>query len=155
MIRGVRLAHVNLIARDWRSLARFYQGVFGYEPVPPERDLHGADFDAGTGLSSARARGIHLRLPTDSSDGPTLEIFEYSEVFPRPSPQVNSLGYGHFAFSVASVPDALANVLASGGTAVGQIVTIAISVETTVTWCYVRDPEGNIVELQSRSSIRS
>ena len=31
MIRGVRYVHTNLIARDWRSLARFYQELFGWE----------------------------------------------------------------------------------------------------------------------------
>ena len=36
-----RYVHTNLIARDWRVLARFYQEVLGCVPVPPERDLSG------------------------------------------------------------------------------------------------------------------
>jgi predicted enzyme related to lactoylglutathione lyase len=27
--------HVNLVARDWRALAAFYQRVFDCVPVPP------------------------------------------------------------------------------------------------------------------------
>ena len=38
MITGARYVHTNLIARDWRELARFYVEVFGCELVPPERD---------------------------------------------------------------------------------------------------------------------
>src|SRR5678815_5648625 len=34
VIRGVRYVHTNLIARDWRALARFYEDVFGCVPVP-------------------------------------------------------------------------------------------------------------------------
>ena len=29
MIEGVRYAHPNLVAHDWRTLAAFYQAVFG------------------------------------------------------------------------------------------------------------------------------
>jgi len=31
--------HTNIVANDWRSLAKFYEDVFGCEFVPPERDL--------------------------------------------------------------------------------------------------------------------
>ena len=49
MTINARYVHTNLIARDWRALARFYQDVLGCMPVPPERDLSGPDIDAGTG----------------------------------------------------------------------------------------------------------
>jgi len=70
VIRGARYVHTNLIARDWRLLARFYQDVFGCEPVPPERDLAGQEMEAGTGVPGARVRGLHLRLPGRGVDGP-------------------------------------------------------------------------------------
>jgi hypothetical protein len=40
-----RYGHTNLIAREWRGLARFYEEVFGCAPVPPERDYSGAAAD--------------------------------------------------------------------------------------------------------------
>ena len=73
-----RYVHTNLIAEDWRSLARFYQEVFGCVPVPPERDFQGEKLDAGTGLSGAHMRGVHLRLPGYGETGPTLEILNYA-----------------------------------------------------------------------------
>jgi len=32
---------------------------------------------------------------------------------------------------------------------VGEVVTLTTSAGTQVTWCYVTDPEGNIIELQA------
>ena len=63
MIAGARYGHTNLIAKDWRALARFYEDLFGCTPVPPERDFAGPDLDRGTAIPGARLRGVHLRLP--------------------------------------------------------------------------------------------
>lgn len=56
-------AHINLIAKDWKKLAYFYETVFGCIPVPPIRDLSGEWLDRATGIKNAHIRGIHLRLP--------------------------------------------------------------------------------------------
>ena len=126
MVSGARYVHTNLIARDWQRLARFYQDVFGCMPVPPERNLSGAEMEAGTGVPAARLRGMHMRLPH------------------RP-------GFAHIAFAVDSVAAAREQVLPQGGSPVGDVVTVAVAPTARVTWCYVRDPEGNIVELQAWS----
>jgi predicted enzyme related to lactoylglutathione lyase len=151
MIGSARYVHTNLIARDWRSLARFYQDVFGCVPVPPERDYSGAELEAGSGMRGARLQGAHLRLPGHGLDGPTLELFHYSELADEVERAVNRPGFGHIAFSVASVRDAHDEVLARGGSALGEIVTLTTATGARVTWCYVRDPEGNVIELQSWS----
>lgn len=151
MIANARYVHTNLIARDWRSLARFYQDVFGCVPVPPERDYSGPELEAGTGIPGARVQGVHLRLPGHGSDGPTLEVFQYSALAAEVQPAVNRPGFAHIAFSVASVHDARAAVISRGGSPVGDVVTLATATGATVTWCYVSDPEGNVVELQSWS----
>lgn len=39
MVSSAKYMHTNLIAEDWRTLADFYQHVFGCVPVPPERDF--------------------------------------------------------------------------------------------------------------------
>ena len=41
------------------------------------------------------------------------------------------------------------SVLAAGGGAVGEIVILQTATSAKVTFCYVTDPEGNILELQS------
>jgi predicted enzyme related to lactoylglutathione lyase len=141
--------HVNLIARDWKALAKFYESVFGVVKIPPERDFQRKDLDAGTGLSNARLRGAHYLLPGHKNNGPTLEIFSYDQLEPRLPAVANRPGFGHIAFEVEDVPAARKEVLAAGGKPVGQIVTLTTATGARVTWCYVTDPEGNMIELQS------
>lgn len=150
MIAGSKYGHTNLIARDWRSLASFYQNHFGCVPVPPERDFKGDALERGTGIRGAELRGVHLRLPGHGADGPTLEIFNYNILEERPGVAVNRPGFGHIAFVVDDVAAARETVLAAGGQPVGEIVTLTNAAGMKLTWVYVTDPEGNVLELQSR-----
>ena len=145
-----RYVHTNLIARDWRKLAEFYVQVFGCARVGPERDLKGKEIEAGTSLSGAEIRGAHLRLPGHGADGPTLEVFEYGREERRAKTAVNRPGFQHIAFSVEDVHRAREQVLAAGGGALGEVVTVRLGDDSRLTWTYVTDPEGNVIELQSR-----
>jgi predicted enzyme related to lactoylglutathione lyase len=149
-----RFGHVNVIARDWRALAAFYVDLFGCVLVPPERDYSGPDLERGTAVPGAALRGAHLRLPGHGPDGPTLEIYQFGSMPDGLPPLVNRPGFGHIAFAVPSVAEARAAVLAAGGGVVGDIVTLATADGRFVTWTYLTDPEGNILELQSWSDVR-
>lgn len=95
-----RFGHVNLIARDWRALAAFYQRVLGCPPVPPERDLRGEALSAATGVANAALRGIHPRLPGAGPVGPTLQAFEDDPSLAHPSTAANRPRFAHVAFVV-------------------------------------------------------
>jgi len=144
-----RYVHTNLIARDWERLAAFYRNVFGCQPVPPERHYRGLDLERGTGVQGSELHGIHLRLPGYDKDGPTLEIYTYTILQEWSLPTVNRPGLAHIAFSVDDVREARKAILIEGGGSVGDVVTLQIATGAKVTWCYMRDPEGNIIELQS------
>jgi len=149
MIEGIRYVHINLIAQDWRALAHFYESVLGCTVVPPIRDFPAHAVEAGTGVPGASLSGVHLRLPGHGDEGPTIEIFTYSH---QPAPlaiAANRPGFAHIAFAVSAVPQACAEVIAAGGKPVGEIVTVTTAAGTQITWCYVTDPEGNIIELQA------
>jgi hypothetical protein len=88
-----KYAHTNLIARDWRALAAFYERVFGCTPVPPERDLSGEALERGSGVAGASLQGVHLRLPGCGADGPTLEILLITSS-PSGSRRANRPGFG-------------------------------------------------------------
>jgi catechol 2,3-dioxygenase-like lactoylglutathione lyase family enzyme len=141
--------HTNIVARDWRRLARFYCDVLGCALVPPERDLSGDWLSKGTGVHNARFAGAHLRLPGHGDNGPTLEIYEYSKNEPRSATAANREGIMHLAFEVASVEEATSQVLKHGGSKVGEVVSAPVSGVGLLTFVYVADPEGNIIELQS------
>ncbi len=143
-----RFVHTNLVAKDWEALALFYQRVFGCVKVPPERHFRGTDLERGTGVKGAKLDGIHLRLPGNGASGPTLEIFTYGTLRKRPPAAVDRPGYGHIGFEVDDVGAARDDVIRAGGAAVGEIVVLPVA-HAKVTWCYVADPEGNIIELQS------
>ena len=55
----------------------------------------------------------------------------------------------HIAFEVESVPAMREQVLARGGSEVGEVVTLTTPDGRRVEWCYVADPEGNVIELQT------
>lgn len=153
-IPGARYGHTNLVARDWRRLARFYTDLFGCTLVPPERDYRGADLDRAAALTGAHLTGAHLRLPGHGDNGPTLEIYSYDDLADGGTASANRAGWGHIAFAVDEVETARAAVLAEGGAGVGETVTLQTADGRLVTWCYLTDPEGNIIELQSWSAAR-
>jgi catechol 2,3-dioxygenase-like lactoylglutathione lyase family enzyme len=151
--RGARFGHVNVIARDWRRLADFYTTLFGCELVPPERDYGGEVLERGTAVPGATLRGAHLRLPGHGETGPTIEIYTYgTNAPPGAASAANREGWGHVAFAVDDVEQARDAVVAAGGTQHGEVVTTHTADGRAVTWCYLADPEGNLVEVQSWST---
>ncbi|MDI6807559.1 MAG: VOC family protein [Candidatus Eisenbacteria bacterium] len=147
----VKYVHTNLTGCDWRRLVSFYCDVFGCVSKPPERDLSGDWLDLLTSLEGARVTGVHLRLPGFGDDGPTLEIFSYDQMLEGRIPATNEPGFGHLAFSVCDVDEALRAVLAHGGSAVGEVTTTRVPGVGVLHVVYARDPEGNIIELQNWS----
>ena len=143
-----KFVHVNIIAKDWKKLARFYEKVFNCVPVPPERDLSGEWIEKGTGITGAEIKGIHLKLPGYNDSGPTLEIFQYNKNKERHGSIINREGFAHIAFRVDSIEEIRDAVLQEGGKLIGKIVTVEVKGAGNVTFLYLTDPEGNIIELQ-------
>lgn len=145
-----KYVHTNLVARDWRRLADFYENVFGCVPVYPERDYQGEWLKQVTALEEdITIRGIHLRLPGHGEAGPTLEIFEYDKQPDCPPHAVNQRGFAHIAFHVDNVQSARKVVLDAGGADLGKVHSMEVPDAGAITLVYMTDPEGNIIELQS------
>jgi lactoylglutathione lyase len=143
MKNTAKYVHTNLVAADWRELAKFYIKVFGCKRKPPERKLKGGWLDSLTSIRNARIEGIHLALPGYGKDGPTLEVFQYSKQKRRKAPSVSHPGFGHIAFAVKDVKAALAQVKRHGGSAVGSLISTTIRGVGPIEVVYARDPEGN------------
>lgn len=141
--------HINIIAQDWQKLAAFYEHVFGCVRIPPERHLSGKWLEKGTGVPNAQFSGVHLRLCDYENDSLILEIFQYAENKSKLPPAANREGFCHIAFEVDDVELATEEVLKNGGQSIGKPVSADIPDIGKLTFVYLADPEGNIIELQA------
>jgi catechol 2,3-dioxygenase-like lactoylglutathione lyase family enzyme len=145
----MRYAHTNIAAKDWKKISQFYIDVFGCMVKPPERRLSGEWLDKATGLSDAQLEGVHLLLPGHGKNGPTLEIFTYAEMHDAAPIMANHQGFTHIAFEVESVGETYEKALNHGAEKLGEIVEKNVPGVGVLQFVYFRDPEGNIVEIQS------
>ncbi len=145
---AIEYAHTNIVAHDWERLVEFYCQVFGCKQIGPMRDLGGEGIAQASGVKEAHLFGVHLLLPGAGDNGPTLEIYSYSEVVDASAPSANRQGFGHIAFRVDDVDSVLEMVIKHGGSKLGSPTISAVPNAGNVCWVYARDPEGNIVELQ-------
>lgn len=144
-----RYVHTNIIANDPDKLIAFYKEVFHCKSIGEERDLKGQWLDRLTGLHNVHITGEHLLLPGYGEDHPTLEIFSYDAVRESVIGEVNRPGIAHIAFEVDDVETTLKLMIRAGGSQVGELVTADYPNDTEAVFVYARDPEGNIIELQS------
>ena len=148
MNKGIKYVHTNIVAEDWRTLARFYIDVFGCSIKPPERDLSGEWLDSLTGIENVQIRGVHLNLP-GCPGGPTLEIFSYMpELKDSADKRINRTGLGHTAFHADDFESLVNSLLEHKGSLLGEIVTKKYENAGTLKVAYCRDPEGNFIEIQ-------
>jgi catechol 2,3-dioxygenase-like lactoylglutathione lyase family enzyme len=145
----MRFSHTNIAARDWKKLSKFYINVFECKIKPPQRNLSGKWLDKGTGLTNAKLKGVHLYLPGHGENPPTLEIFSYEEMHDMPDIMANYTGITHIAFEVEDVDLTMKKALENGAITLGEIAEREIENIGILKFVYLRDPEGNIVEIQS------
>ena len=145
----MRFAHTNISAKNWKSLSEFYIKVFNCKVKPPKRKLSGAWLEQGTGLQGAILEGIHLLLPGHGDNGPTLEIFTYKDMHDCEPIMPNYCGITHIAFEVHDVDHTLDKAIKNGGQFLGKVTEKSVDGIGELKFVYFRDPEGNIVEIQS------
>lgn len=115
----MKYVHTNIISEDWRKLSEFYIKVFGCKIVPALRKQEGEWLSEGTGVKEAKLEGVHLLLPGYGEKGPTLEIYQYGKIEKQ-------------------------KLIAPNQSTKRNIEGVGI-----ITFIYVRDPDGNLIELQS------
>ncbi|WP_371810452.1 VOC family protein [Ruegeria sp. HKCCD8929] len=136
---------MSLTARDADELSAFYRGAFGFVDLRPPRRLSGDVVSRGNGLPNSDIYSLWLNLPDHHE--PFLEIMEYAETVSRPIPAVNEPGYGHLAFEVLDLIKTIERALRLGGSLLGDVSNFGTEEQPHLI-VYIRDPEGNILELE-------
>lgn len=145
----MKFVHTNIVSTNWKKLAEFYVNTFNCKIVPPIRKQSGDWLEKGTGLKNANLEGAHLLLPGYGEMGPILEIYQYGRIEQQDPILPNKRGFGYIAFEVENVEVVLKILKKNGGEAFGEITKREVVGVGEITFVYSRDPEGNLIELQS------
>jgi glyoxylase I family protein len=133
-----RLDHVGLNVADLAVAADWYRRAFGYE-TNLELRIDAIDLDIVMLIHPGSGGRLELLHRPGSTSGLRAA---------NPAEAALSNGFGHMAFDVADLDAAFARVVALGARAV---MPPQDSPEKGVRMAFVADPEGNLVELLSRS----
>lgn len=136
-----RMDHVGIVVEDLAAATEFFLEL-GLE-LQGEGSVEGDRVDRVVGLDGVRSELVMLQTP----DGQRrLELAKFhSPPSPGGDPRApaNAPGIRHLAFVVDDIEAAVAGLRARGTELVGELVRY----EDSYRLCYVRGPEGIIVEL--------
>lgn len=141
----MKLSHISITARDAKGLAQFYVDALGLRERRPPKRLRGEGISRGNGLPGADICSIWLDFPCGSK--PFLEIMQYRDTPQGGAKRIDAPGFGHIALDVSDLDAVVEQIMRCGGTLQGEIVNLG-SQERPCLCVYVRDPEGNVLELE-------
>jgi catechol 2,3-dioxygenase-like lactoylglutathione lyase family enzyme len=139
----LRFDHVGVIVDDLDAAAEFFVAL-GFESEG-RMVVEGESVDRINGLDGVRAELVMVRTPDGSGK---LEIVKYHSpaddegAHPLPA---NRLGFRHIAIQVDDLNTIVAGLRDKGFDTVGEVQDFG-----TYRLCYVRGPEGLIVEFAER-----
>lgn len=137
----VRVDHVGVVVRDIAAATAFFVAL-GFEPAV-EAEVGGDWVDRIVGLRGVQATIAMLAAP-DGSSRFELAAFASPESPPAEAPApANAPGLRHVCLTIDDLEAAVARVQALGAELVGAVERYRDS----YLLCYVRGPEGIIVEL--------
>src|SRR4051794_25732264 len=136
--------HVGLVVEDLDETVRFLS-LLGFDCGKPG-EFGGEWIDRIIGLEEVTVEVVMARLPDGGDVFEVVRFVSPSARAQEPAPAANRPGLRHIAFKVDDVRGVVERVREAGWETVGEIVDF----ENTFLLCYVRGPEGLIVELAER-----
>ena len=139
------ISHISITAYYANNLAQFYMKALDMKVLRPATRLNGAVISCGNGLPNSDINCIWLAFPKTKK--PFLEIVTNSDCIAEAPRAVNAPGLAHIAFEVSEIHRTVERVLHFGGSLQGELVNLGS--QDRPNFCvYVRDPEGNVLELE-------
>jgi catechol 2,3-dioxygenase-like lactoylglutathione lyase family enzyme len=133
--------HVGLVVEDLDETVRFL-ALLGFDCGEPGV-FDGEWIDQIIGLENVKVELVMVRAPDGSDIFEVVRFHSPSAGAQDPAPAANRPGLRHIAFTVDDVRGVVDRVREAGWDTVGEIVDY----ENKYLLCYVRGPEGLIVEL--------
>ncbi len=136
-----RIDHVGIIVNDLPAAKAFFLDL-GLEMMG-EGEVEGEWAERIIGLQDVKAEVIMLRTPDGEAN---IELSKFHSPTDENGIQrslANTLGIRHITFAVEDIEAIVAKLKKNGAELVGEIQTY----ENTYKLCYIRGPEGIILEL--------
>ena len=136
--------HIGLVVEDLGETVRFLE-LLGFDCSEPAV-VSGEWVDRIIGLDDVTVETVMARGPDGSDVFEVVRFRSPSAGAQEPAPAANRPGLRHVAFQVDDMRGVVGRVREAGWETVGEIVDY----EGMFLLCYVRGPEGIIVELAER-----
>jgi len=136
--------HVGLVVEDLHETVRFL-ALLGFDCGEPAV-FSGEWVDRIIGLENVTVEVVMARVPDGSDVFEVVRFLSPRAGAQEPAPAANRPGLRHIAFTVEDVRGVVDRIREAGWNTVGEIVDY----KNTFLLCYVRGPDGLIVELAER-----
>lgn len=140
-----RIDHVGIIVNDLSAAKAFFLD-FGLEMLG-EGEVEGEWVERIIGLRDVKEEIVMLRTPNGETNIELVKFHTPSDENGIQRPLANTLGIRHIAFAVEDI-EALVSKLKKKGT--GGIIGEIQNYENAYKLCYIRGPEGIILELAEK-----
>ena len=140
------LIHLGITVSDIDKFVDFYTKYFGF--TLERRGVFPPEFIAAAPGLYRQKEGVYSDFAFLLSDnGIALELFQFSDLLPAEDPVWNRPGYHHVCLRVKSVPE-IYEVMAADGVEF-YFEPRPMGQRENAYWVFLKDPDGNMMELQS------
>jgi catechol 2,3-dioxygenase-like lactoylglutathione lyase family enzyme len=139
-----RMDHVSIVVEDLAEAIAFFEAL-GLE-LGDEGSVEGSEVDRIVGLEGVRSDLAFVQTPDGHG---RIELVKFNSPPTQggdPTAPANTPGLRHLCFAVDDLDSALTGAQAKGGELISEVVSYGNSYRL----CYLRGPEGVIVELAEK-----
>lgn len=135
------LCHSCVVVSNMQRSIKFYRDLLGLEVVL-EKDIESPNFSKAVNIDNAEAKVCMMKTPEGNA---MLELFEYKNIESETigAKPVSTISIGHVAFSVDNIEELYIELCSKGVTFLSEPQLILDGVK----FCYLRDPDGALIEL--------
>lgn len=141
-----RMDHVGIVVNDLAAAVEFFEEL-GLEKGG-RHEVEGAMVDRIIGLKGARSELTFMQTPDGHSRLELTKFLSPPAAEGNPDAPANKPGIRHLTFAVDDLDDLVARLETHSAELVGEIVQY----ENSYRLCYIRGPEGMILELAEELS---